>query len=143
MAIEDPFWASLTQNLVITGGGLGIGAYVLKRWFVQNMAKDAAEKGALQIKDEVIAIREETIKHLRMEMRSRDGDWQERLDRKERDFLEFRQKTIREFEHVQKFNRATQSDIRKLNDRKSGDSIPQAELDTQILMTGLGPLDDG
>ncbi len=116
---------------LLGGGG---GGYLVRRQMNSNQINDVARDAALLIKDDI-------IKQQRIEMRERDAEFQERLDRLKADYTEFRQKTKEEFANVQKFNRATQSDIRKLNVQKAGNSIP--DLDTQIYMTGMGPLDDG
>ncbi len=127
-------WQEIIKWIVIGLLGGGGGGYLVRRQMHSNQINDVARDAALLIKDDI-------IKQQRIEMRERDAEFQERLDRLKADYTEFRQKTKEEFANVQKFNRATQSDIRKLNVQKAGNSIP--DLDTQIYMTGMGPLDDG
>ncbi len=125
-------WQEIIKWIVVGLLGGGGGGYLARRQMNQNQMNDAAQSAALKIYEDM-------VKQQRIEMRERDAEWQHRLDRLKADYTEFRQKTKEEFAHVQKFNRATQNDIRKLNVTKAGDSIP--DLDTQIYMTGMGPLD--
>jgi hypothetical protein len=125
-------WGSILSNALPALIGLPILGLLIRRWMTSTLAKDAAEKGALQIKDEI-------IKQLRQEMRDRDADWGERWDRREKEAFEYRQRVNKELGHIQKFNRDTQSDISKL--ARAGNVISEQELDTSIYITGMGPLD--
>ncbi len=126
-------WQPILTNIGITGAGVGIFGYVLKRWVVANMAKDAADKGAVQVHKDL-------TKDLRIELRERDADWQERWDRREKEFLEFRLRVEREHRIFREVSRATVKDIRTLSEAGASTTPPE-RLETQILVTGMGPLD--
>jgi len=120
----------LIANLTITGIVLAIGGYAVKRWVVASIAKDTATAGALQIKDEI-------IKQLRVELRERDADWQHRMDRKEKELWEFRRKIQSELETSRRITRSMSNELRAINNGQ----YPAERGDTQMLITGLGPLD--
>jgi len=117
-------------KLAIRGIALAVGGYALKRWVTSAMTKDAAEAGALKIKDEI-------IRQLRLELRERDADWQARMDRKEKELWEFRRKIQSEFETSRRITRSMSNELRAINNGQ----YPAERGDTQMLITGLGPLD--
>lgn len=109
---------------IIFGGG---GGYLAKR----NLKKDAAVDEA---SDTAEAIYKRATKFA-------EDKFQEVLRENTKlraELLEFRNKTNREFGYVQKFNRETAGDLRKLARSSNMDEV---QLDTQIYNTGMGPLD--
>jgi hypothetical protein len=125
--------AQLTVLTVV----LGIVGFFFRQWIVSSIAKSASEKGALAIKDEVIALKDEVIKTLRMEMREREADHQHRLERKDKDFMEFRRKVFSELETARRISRSMNDELKAINDGR----FPEQRGDTQMLVTGLGPLE--
>lgn len=128
--MDDLSLGTIGANLTITGIALAVGGYALKRWIASSMTKDAAELGALKIKDEI-------IKQLRIELRERDADWQHRMDRKEKELWEFRRKIQSEFETSRRITKSMSNELRAINNGQ----YPAERGDTQMLITGLGPLD--
>jgi len=124
-------WQTLITSLLGGGGGAAVIGYGILRKIKADIASDGASADAR-------AIQHETIKFLRAEIKERDLLHAERMENLRREYTEFRAKAEREFGHVQKFNRETQSDLRKL--ARAG-NLPEQELDTQIYRTGMGPLD--
>ncbi len=127
----------LGAELTVLAVALGILAFFFRQWIVSSIAKSAAEKGALTIKDEIIALKDETIRTLRMEMRERDADNQQRLERKDKDFMEFRRKVFSELETARRISRTMNEELKAMNDGR----FPEQRGDTQMLITGLGPLE--
>jgi hypothetical protein len=127
----------LGAELTILAVALGILAFFFRQWIVSSIAKSSAEKGALAIKDELLALKDETIKTLRMEMRDRERDNQERIERKDKDFVEFRRKVFSELETARRISRSMNDELKAINDGK----FPEQRGDTQMLITGLGPLE--
>jgi hypothetical protein len=127
----------LGAELTIVAAALGIVGFFFRQWIVSSIAKSSAEKGALNIKDDIIALKDEVIKTLRMEMRDREADWQLRLDRKEKDLREFRLKVMNELATARKISRSMSEELRVINDGR----FPEQRQNTHILITGLGPLD--
>jgi hypothetical protein len=124
-------------ELTVLAVALGILAFFFRQWIVSSIAKSAAEKGALTIKDEIIALKDETIRTLRMEMRERDADNQQRLERKDKDFMEFRRKVFSELETARRISRSMNDELKAINDGRFTDQRGN----TQMLVTGLGPLE--
>jgi hypothetical protein len=124
-------------ELTILAVALGILGFFFRQWIVSSIAKSSAEKGALAIKDELIALKDETIKTLRMEMRERDIDNQQRVERKDKDFMEFRRKVFSELETARKIMRSMNEEMKARDDGR----FPERRGDTQMLVTGLGPLE--
>jgi hypothetical protein len=137
--MDDPFWMDLARQLGVNAIILAVAGVVLKRWLESSMAKRAAEKGLIELKDEIIKMKDEINRQQLMEYRRRDGEWQEKLDKKEKEFMEFRRKTNREFEIQRKVSAAMNRDLKLVN--TSGGNVPEERLETAILITGLGPLD--
>lgn len=120
---------------MLVGGAIGGVAVGLPMYLKANrqVATHIAEKSALQIKDEL-------IKELRISKREQDSEWQEKWDRREKEALEYRQRVEREFRVFRSVSQATVKDIRTLAAAGSN-TIPEDRLETQILITGMGPLD--
>lgn len=134
----------LGAELTILAVALGILAFFFRQWIVASIAKSSAEKGALAIKDELLALKDETIRTLRLEMREREKDNQERIERKDRDFQEFRRKVFSELETARRISRSMNEELKAINEGR----FPELRGDTQMLIdTGSGPLerfaDDG
>ena len=127
----------LGAELTVLAVALGILAFFFRQWIVSSIAKSAAEKGALTIKDEIIALKDETIKTLRQEMRERDADNQQRIERKDKDFMEFRRKVFSDQETTRRVIRSMNEELKAMN----GGRFPEQRGDTQMLITGLGPLE--
>lgn len=127
----------LGAELTVLAVALGILAFFFRQWIVSSIAKQAAEKGALSIKDEIIALKDETIKTLRMEMRERDADNQQRIERKDKDMMEFRRKVFSELETARRISRSMNNELKAINDGR----FPEQRGDTHMLITGMGPLD--
>ena len=120
---------------LLMGGAIGGVAVGLPMYLKANrqVATHIAEKSALQIKDEL-------IKELRISKREQDAEWQEKWDRREKEALEYRLRVEREFRVFRKVSVATAQDIRTLA-AAGANTIPPESLETQILITGMGPLD--
>ena len=120
---------------LLMGGAIGGVAVGLPMYLKANrqVATHIAEKSALQIKDEL-------IKELRISKREQDAEWQEKWDRREKEALEYRLRVEREFRVFRKVSVATAQDIRTLA-AAGANTIPPENLETQILITGMGPLD--
>ena len=140
----DPFWTDLAKQLGVNAAILTVGGFVLKRWIENSMAKRTAEKSLIELKDAIIAMKDEVIKEQLKEIRKRDGEWQEKLDRKDKDFLEFRRKVFSELETARQITRSMNEELKAINEGR----FPEQRGDTQMLIdTGSGPLerfaDDG
>lgn len=120
---------------MLVGGAIGGVAVGLPMYLKANrqVATHVAEKSALIIKDELVT-------QLRMEMRERDADWQLRWDRREKEALEYRHRVEREFRVFRNISQAVSKDIRTLASA-GANTIPEERLETQMLITGMGPLD--
>lgn len=130
-------------ELTVIAIALCIIGFFFRQWIVSSIAKSAAEKGAIAIQTDVILMKDEIIKNLRMEMREREADYRERLERKEKDFLEFRRKVTAELETSRRISKSMNEELQALNDGR----FREERANTQMLMTGMGPLekfaDDG
>jgi len=120
-------WQTLITSLLGGGGGAAVIGYGIMRKIKADIASDGASADAR-------VIQKDTIKFLKGELKDRD----DRITALKGEITELRNKTTIEFGYVQKFNRETASDLRKL--ARAG-SVPEQELDTQIYRTGMGPLD--
>lgn len=120
---------------MLVGGAIGGVAVGLPMYLKANrqVATHIAEKSGMQIKEEL-------IKDLRIELRERDADWQLRWDRREKEALEYRHRVEREFRVFRNVSQATAKDIRTLA-AAGANTIPPEQLETQIHITGMGPLD--